>query len=279
MKKSLVATLAAALLLSLSACGGGGSDTNSSNDGSNNNQGGSDSNGGGTADQGNQGSASAPFVAGANSRYLLLSSLATSFGVLASPQQSSTDGAVTAVGGYQLSNPVVQGIAGDASFAIGRWVKGSVASSSGTATITNDKTSYHYLAYQAFSSFPSPNTQNCTVSNFTTPSNIAGPATAAALGTSVTGTSVTLTVSSATAATLTGSITVNANNETASLSLPTNSLAPASMGNSGQILSSGAGTLVQVADVGNGSYGLAVMFRANMPSGASYVGVARLTCS
>jgi hypothetical protein len=312
MKKALLILSASSLLL-LQGCGGGGgdnNDTSASNGGGNTtapggNGGGSTTppsgNGGGNTGTGgsgsggaDQGSVSALFARGDASRYILLNPLGQSSGQLSSSTQAA-DGAMTALNGNQLSgNYAVQNIAGDASFAIGRWVQGTVTTTTGADTLTGtDGRAYHYIAYQALSAFPSTPLQCGGSESFTTPpafqcdsmlcaapfpppTYTSGNSKAALTGSSVSGTAA-ISFSGG-QGTLTGSVTVGANGETATQALPGTLSSPSAMNLTG-LSTSGPYTGAQLADAGNGAYALVVQFAAVTPSGARYIGVGRLPCT
>jgi len=286
--------IAAAVAVMLSACGGGGDDsspvastggTGSTNTGSGSSNTGSGSTGTGAT---NQGGISAPFQFGNASRYMLISPTSTSIGGSLTGAQQDANGIMTTIGGYQLSGDyAAQDIAGDANFAIGRWVQGTVTFSTSAMTTTTTLTStgasaYHYIAYQWPGTLPSAASLHCAGGNFTIPTYASGggsKATPAHIGTAASGTA-DIAFSNGTA-TLSGLLTVNANGETANLTLNnTLGLTPSALTVSGTVLSiSGSGAAFQLADEGNGTYGLAIMYILPMPSGASYIGVGRLDCA
>jgi hypothetical protein len=289
MKKALLLILASSLFL-LQGCGGG--DDGGSND-DNNNTGG-----------GYQG-VSAPFARGDASRYILLSPSGLSMGPLSSSEQDASGG-MTVLNTNQFNpfgtisplsavapavptsaqdmardralSPVapVQNIAGDASFAIGRWINGTVTTATGTVDTAG---AYHYVAYQGLSAFPS-GSLHCRGGNFTTPSSDLFTVSA----TGATGTADI--VFSAGSGALSGSVTVSLdktdehpNGETVPQTLPGTLSVPSSMNFTGLIASGGPSAGAQLADAGNGAYALVVEFAAVTPSGARYIGVGRLPCT
>ena len=299
MKTALLIISAASLLL-LQACGGGGGDDSNTsasngssgsntstntpggsggNTGTGSNSGSNTGTGGSGSSSTDQGSVSAPFARGDASDYILVNPLGQSFGVLSSSQQDAA-GVMTQLSSNQLSgNYAAQDIAGDTSFAVGRWVKGTVTTSTGTDTLTGtDGRAYHYLAYQVVSALPSNATLHCVGGNYTTPTYTGGGSNAALTGSSVTGTT-DITFSNGSGV-FSGSLTVNANGETANLAFPSTPLtSPSQTDFSGQYLSSGAGMGVQLADADNGAYALAIQGAAVMPSGARYISVGRMNCT
>jgi hypothetical protein len=81
-----------------------------------------------------------------------------------------TSGEVVRLGSNTLADVsgtnkyAVQQIAGDATFAQGRWTKGLVTNAGGTATLSGtDNQAFHYLAFNALTAFPvGPATRTCT---------------------------------------------------------------------------------------------------------------------
>jgi hypothetical protein len=284
MKRALLLVLAASLLL-LQACGGGGGDTTTNTPGGNG--GGTNTNPGGdtgansgsnTSGSGDQGGVVAPFVSSGASVAMLIYPEDQKFSIV-SPSQQADDGAMTMISGNTLSgNYAIQDIAGNASFAIGRWVKGDVTLNSGTTdTLTGaDGRAYHYIAYEELSSFPTKSLL-CTARNYTMPTYTNGGRGAALTGTLATTTGATTIVfNNSLSGTLNGSITVNANGETINIPFPIN-LVPRLM-TTNSLSSSGTKIGVELADAGDGAYALAVQYTAVMPSGARYIGVVRLYC-
>ncbi|MDR2155650.1 MAG: hypothetical protein LBE78_11635 [Burkholderiaceae bacterium] len=304
MKKTLLITscIAASLFL-LQACGGDGDDTNPSDPvppiANPDDKDPGEPPGGVPREQG---SVSAPFVQGDASRYIMVSPSGQSFGVLSSSQQTP-GGAMTTVGDYQLAGTYdVQDINGDASFAIGRWAKGSVTRDSGPADMLSgtDGRAYHYLAYQGVSEFP-PDINSCsdvirdgrpsrlctaigmpplrcTGGSFTKPTYTGGGSKPALTGSSVTGVADISPYGGPRF--VSGSLTVNANGETVNLSFPDSLSSPDAMAFTGQALTSnGSGTGVQLAAAGDGAYALVITYAAVTPSGARYIGVGRMNCS
>ena len=119
----------------------------------------------------NDGSVSAPFVRTDRSRYMLISAGGSSFDALTDAEQADS-GAMTRLNATRLGGDSVTGeIAGDASFAMGRWVKGTVTGATGAETLTggNDH-SYHYAAYNIPASFPATGDYRCGANpDFATP--------------------------------------------------------------------------------------------------------------
>ena len=298
MKKTLLILSVAPLLL-LQACGGGGndSDTSTANNGGNastntpggngigntgtgeNGSGNTDTSGNGSGSVG--GNVSALFVGNAASRYILLNAKGQSTGALLSAVQA-TSGAMTEINSTYLS-PVfdvisnlnfysVVDVAGDTNFAIGRWIRGNVTTSTGKYVIglsgTDD--SYHYLAYQAVSAFPKNVTLHCQGGNFTRGTYV----------NSVVGTG-DIMFSSSGISTLNGSITVSIGSQGATtLTFPIELSSPATMDFAN---SNGSSVGVQLADAGNGTYALVIQYAVVPPDGFATgfggIGVGRLPCT
>ncbi len=129
------------------------------------------------------GSASPAFVATGNLRYLIIGPDKDAFGVRSNnalkDQFGSGTGAdiefgpsgeVVRLGVNTLTDVsttnkyAVQKIAGDATFAQGRWSKGVVTNAGGTVTLSGtDNQAFHYLAFNALTAFPAAgSTRTCT---------------------------------------------------------------------------------------------------------------------
>lgn len=206
--------------------------------------------------------------------------------------QQTADGAMTVLGTNVLSGDyAVRDIGGDASFAIGRWIKGSVMLGGINPEVTDVLTStdgraYHYIAYHDLSTLPFDALHlYCTGGNFTTPTYTSGGSQAALTGSSATGAADIFFNNHSPNVALSGSVTVNANGETANLvfpntmrAMPFTALLDSNFMTVTGSLTTGPGTGVQLVDADNGGYALLVQFAAVMPSGASYIGVGRLIC-
>jgi hypothetical protein len=129
------------------------------------------------------GSVSAPFVANGNLRYLIIGPDKDAFGLRTNTALSDRFGGGTAtdiglgpsgevirLGSNSLADVsttnkyAVQKIAGDASFAQGRWSKGVATNAGGTVTLSGtDNQAFHYLAFNALTAFPAGvATKTCT---------------------------------------------------------------------------------------------------------------------
>jgi len=258
----------------LQACGGDGGDSGSASSPT--------GGGGGTTPpaSGDQGSVSAPFVVNAQGRFMVFATSAASMGPLTSVQQTDS-GAVVSLSGYNTvslsGNTLIKDIAGDASYAIGRWVQGTATIPSvGPVELTGaDSPSYHYAVYNVPASFPATGSYTCVLQSATTPTLLVGgrgPETG-----SVSSQGVGLRFDSA-GANLSGSLTITAGGESVTADMPTPMPNPTSLVASGQYYN-GSGNLPQVTDAGNGSYGLMVGYAAQMASGAPYQGVAYMSCT
>jgi hypothetical protein len=268
-RKTAMALLCASSVLLLQACGGGGDDSTAPA---------TDSSGSASTSTGpaNSGSVSASFQPGAKPRYQLVGVGSQSFGRLDSFTQAG-NGAVTKIGSTELSGQtVVQDISGDASFAAGRWVAGTVTTTRGAETLTgNDNRSYHYVVYNGLETFPADGSVSCNAGTFTTPSRDGGPASAPQ--TASTSGNATLTFTSE-GATVAGKLAVSAGSSSASVTLDTTKLTAGSTNITGSYLNNGAGAGIQVGDAGGGTYELVGSYRAKTSDGAGYIGVFRFAC-
>ena len=304
MKKStlLTAVLASALL---QACGGGGggdtvatAPTGSTADGNGatttqpapGSGTSSNGNGGSTTTQpaasGDQGSISAPFAvtAAGLSRYMIFSPNGSSFGGLTATSQAAS-GAITSLTNTSRSttlsgSSVTKDIAGDASYALGRWVTGTVTDPSGAVVLTGaDGGSYHYAAYDMLASFPATGAYACALQSSTTPTLVSGSGSSTGAVNGALGLNFDDTVANDTVANLNGSMTITVGNETVTAGVPSSIPNPATFSATGQFYASNTGTAVQVADAGGGNYALMVAYAAKFASGALYHGIARMSCT
>ncbi len=261
---ALLAVLSAALL---QACGGGHDhrDGNPATPGPT-----------APASTNNTGSVTAPFNRGIASRYQLTSGVSQSFGVLTASMQDAS-GAMTMIDTTVLSGAAtVKEIAGDATFAMGRWVAGTVTTTSGATTLTGtDNRAYHYIAVNSPSVFPSAGTLNCGAGSFTTPTYASGgsPGT-----TGVATGSATLSFG-ASGATIGGAIHVTASGTSGMASLSGFIVTPNSSATTGAFFSNGGGAYSQIGDAGSGAYLVATSFAVTLANGARYIGVAKFRCS
>jgi hypothetical protein len=296
MKKStlLAAVLASALL---QACGGGdGGDTVATAPT------GSTANGNGDsattttqpAASGDQGSVSAPFAVTADlSRYMIFSPSGSKFGGLTATSQAAS-GAITDLETTNSSitfsdSGVTKDIAGDASYALGRWVTGTITTASGTYDPNTqvlvlilpgqsnvlpgtDQGSYHYAAYNILASLPTAGNYACALQSSTTPTSGGSASTGSVSST------IALNFDDA-GAHLTGNVNVTVGGETVAASVPSSITSPSSLSGSGLFLAQGTGTMVQVADAGNGNYALMVAYAAKLTSGSLYQGIAHMSCT
>lgn len=112
-----------------------------------------------TADSG---SVSAPFEPRPGARHMLLGVSSQSFGTLTQSTQAAS-GAMTKLNDTTLTGATTtKEISGDANFALGRWVAGTVTRSSGAETLTGtDNRAYHYVAFNALPALPTTGSASC----------------------------------------------------------------------------------------------------------------------
>jgi hypothetical protein len=266
-RKTALALLCASSVLLLQACGGGDDDSGAPAGDSS----GSTPTASGTA---NSGSVTADFQRGAAARYQLVGVAFQRFGRLDSHVQEA--GAITKINDTVLSGQTaVQGISGDASFAAGRWVAGTLTTTSGAETLPgSDNRSYHYVVYNGLETFPTSGSFSCDGGAFTTPSRDGGPASAPQTGS--TSGNATLTFN-AEGATVAGTLTVAAGSG-ASVALDAAGLSPSSTRITGSYLNNGSGAGIQVGDAGGGAYAVVGSYRAKTADGAGYIGIFRFAC-
>lgn len=259
------------VVLGLTACGGSGGGGSSS---------------GSTVTTGtgetNTGSVSANFVPGAVPRYMIVRNSGYSIGS-ATPIVQSASGAITTLGPYTLSGVDVRirEIAGDASFALGRWVYGTVNDNgtpvdtlAGSATIPN----WHYLIYNELSALPGATINTtCDSGEYSMPSYLSSSVPSSTLTATTTG--------SATLAFAGGIATINVSLLStaggASNTLNASSISWSSIhGISGAgTFYSGSGTWVTVSDGGGGSYRIVGMYTTVLSNGVHYQGVYAFKCT
>ena len=191
LKKTLVLL---PLLAALAACGGGGSDsspvdTTRSADGAGTGQPAAD---GDTKDTPATPTTPAkPEVEelfhlsprGTTARYLLLGTSLQSTGALETLEQQPMGG-VVAMNAHTLTGPdlSVADIAGDETFAQGRWAEGTALAAGSTSTLGGARNAaYHYVVHLAATHFPAGGTLRCDAGTFTRPTVISNPS-APALG-------------------------------------------------------------------------------------------------
>lgn len=261
----VVAVLSLAML---QACGGGGSDSSNTPH----------------VDSPAPGTTAAPtpiaaFNRGATARYQITSLGSQSFGVLSNSTQGA-DGAMTVLNTTVLSGSTsVKEIGGDANHAMGRWAAGTVTTASGATTLTGtDNRSYHYIAFNAPTVFPTSGTLSCDAGAFTAPTYTGGGTVGSASNTGTATGSASLSFG-ATGATVGGSISVAANGSNGSALLTGSIAAPNNSSTTGAYFSNGSGVYTQIGNAGAGAYLVASSFAVVLANGSRYIGVARFRCS
>lgn len=222
------------------------------------------------------GSVSAPFNRGASARYQLFGPGSQSFGALSDSAQAAS-GAMTKLNDNVLSGKsATNEIAGDASFALGRWTAGTVTRTSGAETLTGtDARAYHYVAINALTALPTTGTPKCDAGVFTAPTYVAG---SGAQGAGTTSGSATLAFDSQGAA-VGGTLTVAVAGATTTVNLNSQVKSPMSTPITGALFNAGTGAAIQLGASGDDAYVLAIGYAATMPSGARFQGVAKFRCA
>lgn len=170
-------------------------------------------------------------------------------------------------------------IAGDTTYAQGRWVQGTVTTSSGASTLTgSSNNAYHYVVHNQLATFPATATVTCSAARLTAPTYISGGAAgvATAAGTA-TGTG-TLSFGATGAAV---SVTVNAaaSGSSGSVTGTSTIASPTATNITGNFLGGGAGTQLTVADGGAmGMYTVVAGYKVALANGALHQGVATFHC-
>jgi hypothetical protein len=225
----------------------------------------------------NSGSVSAQFAPGPDARYMLLGVGSQSFGKLTESSQASS-GAMTRLNDNTLTgDSATKEIAGDASFAIGRWAAGIVTSTSGAETLTGtDNRAYHYLAFNSLSALPTIGAPTCDAGAFTAPTYTGGTAGAAHSGSASGSASL---VFDGTGAVTSGTLNVAAGGATGTVAFSATVASPSSTSITGAFLSGGAGAAIQIGDHGGGSYVVAAGYAVTLSNGERYTGIAKFRCA
>lgn len=265
MKNKLFILSSLVPLVLLQACGGGGSETVAVT-----------VTPGGLTPNVNSGSVSAPFKAGDKPAYLAMSESVRSIGAL-NPVVQATSGAMKTLGDTVLGDDgVTKDISGDATYAMGRWVFGTVTSKTGSEMLVgNDNRSNHYIVVNTVDEYPASKTLTCASGMFTLPTDV-NLNSKAPLGT-VSG-SANLRFDGG-VATIGGTINVSTDGATGSVSLTGTSPTPLKVAVTGSYLSGGAGSATIIGDAGGGAYLMATSYAATLSNGARYLGVAKFRCS
>lgn len=262
-----------ALASSLSACGGGGGGAPGNNAGGNQNSGNN-----GPVVPSPSGAVSANFVSNGNSKFFLNGTgMNVSGGAAANPVQSA--GAVTTLGSYTLSGSpwIVQDIAGDASFAMGRWVWGTITNTSTNTMLATMNGSglaneaWHYLLVNPLAAYPASGTMmTCDNGTFTRPTYPTAGSTGLTVGSNATlGFTPTGATFGFTLATTAGGVTNTTPYSVINLPLGSISIM-------GSNLTSG--TTVSLSDGGGGSIRINGIYNSTPANGHTYQGVYSFKC-
>lgn len=225
----------------------------------------------------NTGSVSAPFVRSDASRLIFLGVAIQMIGNLTTAVQDA-NGVMTTLPSYSLSgSAVTKEISGDTNLAQGRWVAGTVTSSSGALTLTGtDNSAYHYVAYNNLSALPLSGASTCDSGTFTAPTWIGGmpavpPYTAAVSG------SASVAFAPA-GATFSGALNVAQGANTGSVSLNGSIATVTNLAITGSFLGGGTGAEVALGTDGGTGQRVVVGYTATLTNGARYHGVGYFRC-
>lgn len=226
---------------------------------------------------GDSGSVSEPFGRSGRARYQLLSVGSQSFGALSQSEQAAS-GAMTRLNENTLTGAsVTKEINGDANFALGRWVAGTVTRTSGAETLTGtDNRAYHYVALNELKALPETGSTTCDAGVFTSPTYVGGGSGVMANSGAATG-SATLAFGSEGAA-VAGSLKLMVGDAAGTVNFDTKVKSPSSTAITGSFLGGGAGAAITLGDHGSSAYAIAVGYAATLPSGARYMGMAIFRC-
>ena len=264
--------LAIFFLILLHACGGSSSSSSPSNTGNNNSN--------TPALPVNSGSVNANFVANSKSPTLFLMSEGLTARAIAS-SFTQENGAITQAGNFTFTGTphVTRDIAGDADFAAGRWVWGTITdTSTNTVRATLDQTNralatWHYLLVNTLSALPTSGSKTCDSGSFTPPTLISG-ALAGTTGT-VAGSAASLSFT-ASGAVLGFTISTTANGLTSSAIYSSTNL---SLGSTDLNGSTGVnGAWIYLSDAGSGAIGISGLYSSRFQDGSVYSGVYTFKC-
>ena len=221
------------------------------------------------------GPVSAKFVANENARTILLSKGEQSMGS-AVPTEQAGNGAMVRIGSRTLTGTQqTVDITGDAHFALGRWVKGTLTHEKDSVTLQGkDYESYHYIVYNRLAALPLEGQLQCKSVAATTPTGVSD--SRQKVDSPSGSTHVTF---DANGAAIEGTMQVRAGSQSASVSLATTINKPTAMGVTGHMFANGPGAVVALANQGDAVPGLVVGYRAQLPGGDLYLGVARFVCT
>jgi len=220
----------------------------------------------------------APFVASVRSRFIYLTDQVQELGGLDGYTQDA-GGAVTKLGSVALTgNPVVVDLSGNASFAMGRWSSGTVATSNGTTELqeANGQTAY-YLLYNALAAMPAAGSLTCSAGEFTSTLDAGGTSTSAdKLGTAsgsagividATGAHVTLHLSNKVGAeSVSAAFTGNIRNVSTGIAR-------------GGFFGNTQDAYMALGDAGSGAVRLVTAYQLILSGGRIYRGVATFACN
>lgn len=271
--KTILSSISLSILMLLQACGGSSSGSSTSTTSSNSNT---------SNPPSNTGSVSANFVANANTPKFLLMNNGYTGGANASTFTQESSGAITQAGNFTYTGTphVTQDITGNADFAAGRWVWGTITdTSTNTVKATLDasnraQATWHYLLINTLSAMPTSGSRTCDNGTFTPPTRMSG--TQGGTTGSVTGSSATLSFSTS-GATLGFTISTTASGLTASKSYTVNNLGLGTTNISGSLGTNGAS--IYISDAGNGAIGISGFYFSQMTDGSVYGGVYTFKCS
>jgi hypothetical protein len=227
----------------------------------------------------NTGSVSARFVKADSARFAFASIGLQSNGKLSTFVQDAS-GALSDISGIVFTgNPAVtRDIGGDATFAQGRWFKGSFSNSFGATSLTGNNASAHYVVYNTLAALPASGTLTCDAGTYTAPSYTGGSSVAsdANFGTASGNASMSFDASGAK---VTLAIDASAGASSGKVTAATTMASATSSSIIGGYLSNGSGAQLMLGDGGSGRYLLLTAYKVQLGNGANYQGVATFRCS
>lgn len=228
----------------------------------------------------NTGSVSANFVAtGTGSQVFLSSWMLQSYGAIPAASFVQAAGAMTTLGNFTLSgNPAVtQDISGDANYAQGRWVWGTVKNPTFNVTDTMNGSmpsdAWHYVVANRLAALPTTGVRTCDAGTFTTPTLIFGGGTNTG---TTTASNVTLSFSAA-GATLGFTLSTTANGSTGTTTFSATNLTLNSITISGN-LGVAPYAAIYLGDGGGGAIRIVGNYSITLPNGTGYLGAYSFRC-
>lgn len=228
------------------------------------------------------GSVTAKFIVGNAPRYIALQIGEQRLGSATTVNVESTSGAIIAINTLSLSGEItnIQDIAGNANWAMGRWVKGTIdaTATSAASPLKFDNSSLHYFVGNSLSALPTSGNYACNGFNGTQPSLISWPDNLVAKHFGSASGTATLSFNG-TGGNLSTDLTVTVNATSTSVAFQGTISAVNSTIAKGGFYSRGSGAVLSLFDAGGGKIQAVQAYKIVVHDGATYQGIATWTCS